>query len=466
MSPHAADLILAANAGSSSLKMSLYQRNHDAVSDTSSGAPPGHRSVTLLLTSSITNLSAPPASFSFSFTHSAPHKGADAKKQHVDEVHDHASACERFLQYMEREAHIDKSRVKYVCHRVVHGGDYFEPVVVDQERYHHIEKLSDLAPLHNGGALAVMKACLDALPKAASVAYFDTSFHRTIPAHIASYAIDQEVAMTRGLKKYGFHGLSYAYILGSVCHHLQKDVSRTNLIVMHLGSGASACAIRAGRSVNTSMGLTPVSGLPGATRSGRIDPSLVFHYTNRAGHMSHKREVEAQVHVTLAEDILNRQAGWKALTGTADFAEVVEGMRKWEETQTDTNKQPSQEKGLQDMSGWKTDEKFKMAFELFVDRIMGEIGTYYVLLGGCVDALVFSGGIGEKSADLREAVVEKVRCLGFEVDQTKNNGVDDQEGSVVEIWKSTEDGKRILVCRTDEQMEMAKECAVVETFWK
>ncbi|OCH95387.1 acetate and butyrate kinase [Obba rivulosa] len=465
MSPPPANLILAANAGSSSLKISLYQRNHAAVSSPDPSSPPEHSSITLLLTSSITNLSAPPASFSFSFAPAAPHRGADAKKEKVGVVHDHTGACAHFLQYMEREAGIEKRRVKYVCHRVVHGGDYFEPVVVDNERYHHIEKLSDLAPLHNGGALAVMKACLEALPHAASVAYFDTSFHRTIPPHIASYAIDQEVALDRGLKKYGFHGLSYAYILGAVCHYIQKDVSQTNLIVMHLGSGASMCAIAAGRSLDTTMGLTPLSGLPGATRSGTVDPSLVFHYTNRAGHMSHRREVEAQVHVTLAEEILNRQAGWKALTGTADFAEVVQGMRRWEEMFGKDEAAQSNE-GLQDMSGWTTDEKYKMAFELFVDRIVGAVGAYFVRLGGRVDALVFSGGVGEKSADLRQAVVQKVRCLGFEMDYAKNAGVSSVQGSVVDVGASAEDGKRVLVCRTDEQFEMAKECAVADKFWK
>ncbi|KAI0925724.1 hypothetical protein AcV5_008384 [Taiwanofungus camphoratus] len=425
-------LILSVNAGSSSLKISLYRRDGRG---RSTRQPMGRRDdpVDLLLTSSISSMSAPPALFTFQLV--SHEQGREVKKEPVDGVKDHTSAFEHFLRYLKQEASIDREEIVHVCHRVVHGGDYLEPVVISEESYHHIERLSDLAPLHNGSALSVMKACIQALPKANSIAYFDTSFHRSIPLHIASYAINQEIAQKRGLKKYGFHGLSYAYILSAVSHYLQKDPSSTNLIVMHLGSGASMVAIKGGKSLDTTMGLTPLNGLPGATRSGAIDPSLIFHYTNKAGRISHDRSTAVDVRVSQAEDILNTKSGWKALTGTTDFGEVVQRMKNAAGAQ----------------GGWGSEAKWRLVFDLFVDRIVGYVGSYFVKLGGDVDALVFSGGIGEKSMELREAVTEKATCLGFALDGGANEKAKDSGGVVVDIGKN-KDARRVLVCRTDEQV--------------
>ncbi|KAI0360164.1 acetate and butyrate kinase [Trametes cingulata] len=438
-------LILAVNAGSSSLKISLFKR---------AGASPSspHDTVDLLLTSTITSISQPPARFSFALA--AHGAGREASKEPVSAIRDHASAFQHFLEYLKREASIDRGEIVHVCHRVVHGGDYFEPVIITDESYHYIERLSDLAPLHNGGALSVIKACIDELPDAHSIAYFDTSFHRMMPEHISMYAIRQDVAKKRGLKKYGFHGLSYAFILRAVSSFLKKDPSQTNLIVMHLGSGASMCVIQRGKSLDTTMGLTPVSGLPGATRSGAIDPSLIFHYTNRAGRITHDRSAAVDVHVTQAEEILNKKSGWAALTGTTDFGEIVREMRRVEERR-------AKGEGKEGEEG-----KWKLAFELFLDRIVGYLGAYYVKLAGEVDALVFAGGIGEKSVELREAVVERAKCLGFALDEKANGEVDKREGAVVDVGREKEDGKRVLVCRTDEQLEMAKECAMNPKFWE
>jgi len=439
------ELILAVNAGSSSLKISLYRR----VSEAAPASELSHNVVSLLLDSSLSNISAPPALFTFSL---ASHKeGREVKKEPVDEVKDHTGAFSHFLDYLKAEASIDRSEIVYVCHRVVHGGDYFEPIVLTEESYHHIENLSDLAPLHNGGALSVIQACFSALPNARSIAYFDTSFHRPMPEHIASYAINPKIAKERGLKKYGFHGLSYAFILESVSKHIGKDSSACNLIVMHLGSGASMCAIQGGKSLDTTMGLTPLSGLPGATRSGAVDPSLIFHYTNRAGRITHDRSAAVDVHVTQAEDILNRKAGWAALTGTSDFAVVVQKMTEFGENAS---------------GGWAGNEKYKLAFDLVVDRILGYVGSYYVKLSGKVDALVFSGGIGERSVELRQEVARRVSCLGFRMDEKLNAEVDEGDWVVADVGVSKEDGHRLLICRTDEQLEMAKECALDSKFWQ
>ncbi|KAJ6468387.1 Acetokinase family-domain-containing protein [Mycena sanguinolenta] len=410
MSPE--NLVLSVNAGSSSLKISLYGTR---------GEDNNPEPVQLILTSSISNISSPPAKFAFKV------EGGTSKDEEPSSVHDHASAFEHFIERLGREADVDRARITHVCHRVVHGGDYTDPVLINDEAYKHIERLSDLAPLHNGASLAVIKACLSQLPDAKSIAFFDTAFHRSIPAHISSYAIDQKIAKQRGLKKYGFHGLSYSFILRSVSRFLQKEPSSLSLIILHLGSGASACCIQHGQSLDTSMGLTPLNGLPGATRSGAIDPSLIFHYTNKAGRMSHDKGSAVHLHVTQAEHILNTQAGWKALAGTTDFGAIT---------------------------AKRADEPAaRLAFELFADRVLNYVGSYHLKLGGAVDALVFSGGIGERSKELRALVAERVGCLGYpHVDEERNVAVDETEGVVVDISAAGSSTQRLLVCRTDEQV--------------
>ena len=193
------------------------------------------------------------------------------------------------------------------------------------------------------------------------------------------------------------------------------------MIALHLGSGASAAVIQNGKSIDTTMGLTPLEGLPGATRSGSIDPSLVFHYTSDASSLA--RSSTKELHISVAEDVLNKQAGWCSMVGTTDFGKVVQGMHDG-------------------------DERMKLVFDLFVDRIVGYIGNYFVKLGGKVDALTFSGGIGEKSADLRKAVVGKVGCLGFKLDDAlgRANG----EGAVTRL------GPNVLLIKTNEEV-----CAMV-----
>ena len=240
-----------------------------------------------------------------------------------------------------------------------------------------------------------------------------------MPDYVKSYAIDQKIAKEKGLRKYGFHGISYSYITRTVANHLQKNTSQLNIIALHLGSGASACAIRNGKSIDTSMGLTPVSGLPGGSRSGDIDPSLIFHYTSTASKMSPSSTKD--LHFSEAEEILNKQSGWKALAGTTDFSKIA------------------------DPNG---PHSHKLALDMFIDRIVGYVGDYFVKLDGKVDALVFSGGIGEKSALLREQVVQMCSCLGFALDKERNTNLD-QDG-VVEIGRG--ERSNTLVCRTDEEV--------------
>lgn len=407
-------VILAINAGSSSVKVSVF-------SHTSSDTPP-----TQLAEIEVTGLTAPPATLKYE---RGDHKISDKKLDSISGAHD------AFVTILDELTHDDGLKelrhpddIDFACHRVVHGGNYDRPVRIDSDTYHRLEELSDLAPLHNAGALEIVRAVHDKLPKCMNVAFFDSAFHTTIGPAARTYMIDQDRAKKNGLRKYGFHGLSYAYITRAVAGFLGKETDATSVIALHLGSGASACAIKGGKSVDTSMGLTPLSGLPGATRSGDVDPSLIFHFTHDAGRPSAGSTKE--VHFTQAEMILNKESGWKALTGTTDFGVVTQ----------------KAEEG---------DEMSRLAVDVFVDRLVSYVASYYVKLGGQVDALVFAGGIGEHGVQLRQAVVEKVKCLGFALDEGRN-GKPGKE-SVVEI--GAKDAKhKVLVCQTDEQAEMAREC--------
>ncbi|KAJ5692791.1 acetate kinase [Penicillium macrosclerotiorum] len=398
--------ILAVNAGSSSVKVTFY-----------SFANPRKPSLTL---KSPVSLHRHP--------HSRPVKSKEELKEPLKTPQD---AFKYILQRCFNDPELSEVAsdhdLAYICHRVVHGGDYREAVEINDETLHHLEALEDLAPLHNFSALEIIRLCRKELPSVTSVTFFDSAFHQTLPVYVRTYPIDQEVAKANGLRKYGFHGISYSFILRSVAQFWGKPQEQTNLIAMHIGSGASICAIKQGKSIDTSMGLTPLAGLPGATRSGDIDPSLVFHYTNEAGKLSPASTKE--MHISTAEEILNKQSGWKALTGTTDFAQIA------------VENPPT--------------EAHKLAFDILVDRILGYIGNYYVKLGGQVDALVFAGGIGEKSALLRRVLSEKCQSLGVAIDSEANDKGPGDTETVMDISKESGKGPRVLICQTNEQFEMA-----------
>ncbi|KAL8419486.1 hypothetical protein RB594_002632 [Gaeumannomyces avenae] len=466
-------IILAVNAGSSSVKVSVYE-----IAD-------GHAEPMRVAEAQINGLTAPPPKISYK---RRGDDGGDVTVRKDDSLGDgklgsQAAAFERILRELFEDEGLPqlagKGDIAVVAHRIVHGGDAERPEHITIETLHKLEKLSDLAPLHNGPSLAIVRACMSSssssssssgdtsgggdeppssplAPGVVNVACFDTVFHASIPRHIRTYPINQAVARANGLRKYGFHGLSYAYVTRAVSAFLGREPSGVGLIALHLGSGASACAIRGGRSHDTSMGLTPLAGLPGATRSGSVDPSLVFHYASDVGRLSPNSTKE--LHISRAEEILNKEAGWKALTGTTDFGAIAAAKEN----------QSGAGDGSDDGDG--DDEKVdarRLAFDLVVDRICGFVGSYYVSLGGRVDALVFAGGIGERSALLRRAVVDQCRCLGFELDEARNaapalGGAGGASSSVADVGK---DGARhrVLVCQTDEQFEMARWCAEDDT---
>ncbi|KAF2821371.1 acetate kinase [Ophiobolus disseminans] len=404
------EIILSINAGSSSVKISVYKTPSD-----DSKVP------TQLAEAVVEGLTAPPAKLKYT-------RGDEkVKGRELENISSQEDAFRYILDHLTNDKGLSelnhKNDIKFTCHRVVHGGDYSRSQVIDKKTYHQIEDLSDLAPLHNAPALSIVRAVADILPHAKNVAYFDSAYHSTLPDYICTYPINQEVAKKNGLRKYGFHGISYSFIVHAVSTHLNKPVNELNIIALHLGSGASACCINNGKSLDTSMGLTPLAGLPGATRSGSIDPSLMFHFTHTAGKPS--RSSTEKMNITQAEEILNKNSGWKSLTGTTDFGKISSSDR----------------------------DEDQLAFNIFADRISNYTAPYFTKLDGKVDALVFAGGIGEKGGKLRDAVVKGVKCLGFELDAAKNGK--DVEDVVTDI--SADGAKyKTLVVQTDEQLEMAR----------
>ncbi|PLB36155.1 putative acetate kinase [Aspergillus candidus] len=408
--------ILSVNAGSSSVKVTFYtlEKNPKPIAN-----------------AEVSGITAPPPKLKYIH-------GTTERKEKVDQSISTPQDAFKFLLqhcFSDPELEVTSSDdLAYICHRVVHGGNYKTSTVITDETYHHLEELEDLAPLHNFSALEIIRVCKQEMPSVKSITFFDSAFHQTMPECVRTYPIDQRIAREKRLQKYGFHGISYSYILRAVAEFLNKPPEKTSVIALHAGSGASICAIKDGESVDTSMGLTPLAGLPGATRSGSIDPSLVFHYTSDAG----KRTPGStrNMHISTAEEILNKQSGWKALTGTTDFSQIA------------VPNPPS--------------AAHKLAFDIFVDRIVGFVGNYFVKLDGAVDAIVFAGGIGERSAMLRKAIVDKVRCLGVApVDEAANErgfGNGDGDGNVIDVSGSGGKGPKVLVCQTDEQFEMAYNC--------
>ncbi len=280
-----------------------------------------------------------------------------------------------------------------VAHRVVHGGEQFrEPVLVDDEILSRLAELNDLAPLHNPYNLAGIKASKNYLPACPQVAVFDTGFYKTLPDYARQYALPLKLAADYGLYRYGFHGLSHEYVLAQAAAKLKKPVSRTNLISCHLGGGASITAIRRGRAVDTSMGLTPLEGLVMMTRPGDIDAGIVMRlfkiYENDFIQQSGGKVSEPKMPAVWDKvwHLLNHQSGIKGLSGLGDFRQLL------------------REVGFGRQSA-------QQAFDLFVYRLVKYIGAYWAVLGGRVDALVFTGNIGAGDPITRRAVKRRLPSL-------------------------------------------------------
>lgn len=321
------------------------------------------------------------------------------------DVPDHAAAARRVLE--ELDGHPDA-----VGHRIVHGGTRFVvPTLIDDDVIAGIEALSSLAPLHNPPGVAGIRAARSVLPDVPHVAVFDTAFHATLPDHAATYALDRAVAEEHGIRRYGFHGTSFQSVSRNAARFLDRPIESLKMIVLHLGNGASACAIDGGRSIDTSMGLTPLEGLVMGTRSGDVDPGVLFHLT-RAGWS-----------VDDLDALLNRRSGLLGLAGSNDLRDVAAAGT------------PSAD----------------LAIEVLLHRLRKYVGAYAAELGG-LDALVFTAGIGENAAWLRERVAERLEFLGIRVDTARN-----ESGSGARRISPDDAPVSVLVVPTDEELEIAQQ---------
>jgi acetate kinase len=312
---------------------------------------------------------------------------------------------------------VQHGSIDAIGHRVVHGGESFtEPARIDPTVVQGIRALAPLAPLHNPANLAGIEVCLRLFPSTVQVAVFDTAFHQSMPEHAYRYALPASWYAEHGVRRYGFHGTSHAYVAQQAAAHLGRPLTTLNLITLHLGNGASAAALSGGRCVDTSMGLTPLEGLIMGTRCGDIDPAIPFHVAKATG--ADAAELEA---------CLNRDSGLKGICGLNDMREVQQRAAAG-------------------------DEQAQLAIDMYCYRIRKYIGAYLAVLGH-LDALVFTAGIGENSAQVRRNVCEGLEPLGISVDQQRNQapreGVADIETPGAAV--------RVLVIPTNEEIEIARQ---------
>ena len=323
---------------------------------------------------------------------------------------DHESALQQVM------SSVDLSGLGAVGHRVVHGGSEFsEATVIDDRVVAVIEALVPLAPLHNPPALSGIAVARKLLPEVPQVAVFDTAFHQTIPPDGVTYAIDTSLAARWQVRRYGFHGTSHAYVARQTAELLDLPADRARVITLHLGNGASACAVSGGRSVATSMGMSPQSGLVMGTRSGDIDPTVIFHLHRVAG-----------LPVDEIERSLTRFAGMQGLAGDNDMRSVEARLIARDPAAT-------------------------LAFDVYCRRIKEYVGAYLAILGGA-DAIAFTAGVGEKSPLVRAASLAGLSALGITVDETRN----DRGDRII-----SPDGSPVTVCvvSTDEELEIAQQVA-------
>ncbi|HEY3500786.1 MAG TPA: acetate kinase [Polyangiaceae bacterium] len=331
----------------------------------------------------------------------------------------HEAALEGLFELLQRE--VAGVPLSAVGHRVVHGGERFrEPVVVDDDVVRAIESVSHLAPLHNPHCLTGIRAARSARPDLSHVAVFDTAFHQTMPEHAFRYAIPEAWYREHGVRRYGFHGTSHQFVTEAAARSLGGSVSELCLLSAHLGNGSSVTAVDRGRSVENTMGLTPLSGLVMGTRSGDIDPGAVLFMAGRL-----EGGVEAVEHA------LNRESGLRGLSGFSnDVRELLAA----------------------EAAG---NERARLALEVYCYRLAAAIAQLSVALPR-LDALVFTGGIGENAVLVRSRTVERLRPLGFELDPAANAGP--REGTLrIDAGR----GPKILVIPTDEEWMIAKTVAAL-----
>mgnify|MGYP001371845102 CR=1 FL=1 len=390
--------ILVINAGSSSIKYQLYNMKDESVLASGRVERIGTESAIV--------------------THE-PAAGPGVRE--VSEILDHVTAVRRVLDLLLHREHgvvASIAEIEAVGHRVVHGGETFKAsVLVDDEVKRSIRDLFDLAPLHNPAALMGINAVEQNMPNMPQAVVFDTAFHQTMPRHAYLYPIPMALYRRHKIRRYGFHGTSHFYVSERAAEMIGRPIAELKMITCHIGNGASCTAIQGGKSIDTSMGLTPLEGLMMGTRSGDIDPAVVPF-------------VMSKEELTLGEvnSMLNKHSGMLAISGfSGDMREIVEAM----------------EDG---------DRNAKLAFDMFCYRLRKYVGAYAAAMNG-LDVLVFTAGIGENSAHVRKAVCEGLTFLGVQLDETAN-----QRHSKDARFISAPDSRvKVLVVPTNEELIIARD---------
>ena len=340
-------------------------------------------------------------------------------------VSTHGEAVQRLMQMLEESSKCEGRalRIDAVGHRVVHGGERFrEPVVINDDVVAAIDRLAEFAPLHNPGSIAGIKGARAALGShIPMVAVFDTDFHRSMPLVASSYAIDVDLARKHGIRRYGFHGIAHASLAGIYADAVNRPLAQLRLITLQLGNGCSATAIDRGRSVDTSMGFTPLEGLVMGTRSGDLDPAVVGHLVRREG-----------LSVDEVERLLNERSGLLGLSGlSGDMREILNAAEG------------------------KPDSRAALGLDTFCYRVRKYIGAYLAVLGGA-DALVFGGGIGERSALIRARICDGMDWCGLRLDRSRNEAaVQVVPGEAVRISEASAPIS-CYVAGVDEEVEIAR----------
>ncbi len=344
--------------------------------------------------------------------------GSGEKEKQVTEIFDHQQALTIVIKtIVNPEYNIikDESEIKAVGHRVVHGGEeFFESVLINEDVIEKISDCIELAPLHNPANLTGIRACQKVLPDTPMVAVFDTAFHQTMPDYAFLYGLPYTMYRQNRIRRYGFHGTSHKYVAAQAAEILEKPLSECNLITCHLGNGASIAAIQNGKSVDTSMGFTPLEGLVMGTRSGDIDPAILLYVMS-------KEELSA----TEVNSMLNKHSGLLGISGYSN------DMRKLREASAEGNSQA------------------ETAIKIFAYRIKKYIGSYMAVLGN-VDAVIFTAGIGENEWPVRARILSDLAPLGIVMNSDKNQNNE----KVI----STQDSKiKIFVIPTNEELVIMRD---------
>lgn len=333
-------------------------------------------------------------------------------------IPDHTAGFRVMLDaFAENGPSLDRHPLLAVGHRVVHGGKrFFEPTLITDLVKINIEELAELAPLHNPANLQGIEAAQQAFPDVPHVAVFDTAFHQTLSPAAFSYAIDAKLARKHRLRKYGFHGTSHKFVSEEAAAFLGRPLGELSQIVLHLGNGASASAIAGGRSVETSMGLTPLEGLVMGTRSGDIDPAVLIHLHRRTG-MSFDD----------IDTLLNRKSGLLGMSGANDMRDVLSRAAEG-------------------------DEQAQVAFDVYVHRLKGYVGNYIAQLGR-IDVITFTAGVGENAAPVRKAALAGLEVFGIRLSDERNEAKSRDARRI----SADDSDVAVLVIPTNEELEIARQ---------